>query len=154
MATDIYFVATRRGWSKTDRRIDGYFVIPQFGFACKAGSGSSGLSPLPPGKYGCRNFRNRTEPVMVRDEIGFSLDLDDKYDPTLKRTRSLLRIHPDGGKPGTEGCVGILANVEKCRGRLLELFPNSQTSRWLEVIVVPSWKDMMLCTDWGCFMWG
>jgi hypothetical protein len=36
------------------------------------------------------------------DGKGWSLDLDDKDG------RQLLRIHPDGNVPGTEGCVGVI----------------------------------------------
>lgn len=34
---------------------------------------------------------------------GFSLDVD----PLSPNGRDLLRIHPDGNGPGTEGCIGV-----------------------------------------------
>jgi hypothetical protein len=41
---------------------------------------------------------------MTKAGIGFSLNLD----PQFKTGRSLLRIHPDGGKYfGTQGCIGL-----------------------------------------------
>lgn len=41
---------------------------------------------------------------MTRDGVGFSLNMD----PEFKTGRSLLRIHPDGGKvEGTQGCIGL-----------------------------------------------
>ncbi|MDT0294909.1 toxin TcdB middle/N-terminal domain-containing protein [Mesonia ostreae] len=41
---------------------------------------------------------------MTKDGIGFSLNVD----PQFKTGRSLLRIHPDGGKYfGTQGCIGL-----------------------------------------------
>lgn len=41
---------------------------------------------------------------MTKDGVGFSLNLD----PQFKTGRTLLRIHPDGGKYfGTQGCIGL-----------------------------------------------
>jgi hypothetical protein len=44
---------------------------------------------------------------MSVDGYGYSFDLTDAFDPRTNATRSLLRIHPDGGYPGTLGCIGI-----------------------------------------------
>ena len=44
---------------------------------------------------------------MVRDGIGFSINLSDIGD------RNLLRIHPDGGVRGTQGCIGLNGTVEE-----------------------------------------
>lgn len=67
-------------------------------------SGPWGKGKLPEGKYGGRNLRNRsgTKAMTCPDGNGWSLDLDDKDG------RKLLRIHPDGNVPGTEGCVGVV----------------------------------------------
>lgn len=148
---DFYFIGRRRGASKTDRRLDGYFVIPRLGFACRACSGSTRLYPLPAGRYRASNFRKRTDAAMVRDGVGFSVDLSDAWDPALGRTRSLLRIHPDGNLPGTQGCVGILAKLQECHDHLQALLP-SGTTRTLEVVVAQSVEDMSLCTAHGCFL--
>jgi uncharacterized protein RhaS with RHS repeats len=44
---------------------------------------------------------------MTKDGVGFSLNLDPKF----STGRTLLRIHPDGGKYfGTQGCIGLLGN--------------------------------------------
>jgi hypothetical protein len=133
---DLYYVAWRRGQTKKDRRVDGYFLIPRKGFACEACSGSSGLYPLPAGRYVASNYRDRADPVMVRDDVGFSVDLSDHYDPVTGRTRSLLRIHPDGGKPGTEGCIGILSRVAECRDHLTGMLSGEGVT--LSLLVVPS----------------
>jgi hypothetical protein len=133
---DLYYVAWRRGQTKKDRRVDGYFLIPCKEFVCEACSGSSGLYPLPPGRYVASNYRDRTDPVMVRDDVGFSVDLSDHYDPVAGRTRSLPRIHPDGGKPGTEGCIGILSRVAECRDHLKGLLSGAGAT--LSLLVVPS----------------
>lgn len=61
---------------------------------------------LPKGRYDVRNPRRRKTPGMVRDDFGFSFDLEPRF-PTR---RSELRIHPDGGGEGTQGCVGILGD--------------------------------------------
>ena len=86
--------------------------------------------------------------------MGFSVDLDDKWDDTLGRLRTLLRIHPDGGKPGTAGCVGILDKVKECNEQLERLFPNAKTIRRLSIEYVKSRDDMMLVTPDGAFVWG
>ncbi|MFY0256518.1 RHS repeat-associated core domain-containing protein, partial [Chitinophaga sp. 30R24] len=45
---------------------------------------------------------------MTRDGVGFSLNLN----PQFSTHRSLLRIHPDGGKAvGTQGCIGLQVNA-------------------------------------------
>jgi hypothetical protein len=62
---------------------------------------------LPPGEYTVSNLRDRKTPGMVKDGVGFSADLSDKYDARVGGTRTALRIHPDGGSAGTMGCIGI-----------------------------------------------
>jgi hypothetical protein len=44
--------------------------------------------------------------------VGYSFAMSDKFDPRVGRTRSLLRIHPDGASAGTEGCMGIVGNAD------------------------------------------
>jgi len=75
---------------------------------------SGGSNPLPEGTYRGDNLRLRTNLSMVRDDVGFSMDLSDAWDPNLNRMRTLLRIHPDGQlngswwiDNGTEGCIGL-----------------------------------------------
>ncbi|MDO8997533.1 MAG: RHS repeat-associated core domain-containing protein [Sediminibacterium sp.] len=46
---------------------------------------------------------------MTKDGVGFSLNVN----PQFKTGRSLLRIHPDGGKFfGTQGCIGLTCGKE------------------------------------------
>lgn len=149
---DFYFIGARRGSTKSDRRVDGFLVIPTTGFSCKAVSGSRSLSPLPAGVYVANNYRARTDSVMKRDGVGFSVDLADKWDASLNRMRTLLRIHPDGGAAGTEGCVGIQSKVAECRDQLAAFFPSKSTVRRLEVQIVKSRKDLMLVTPEGAFI--
>ncbi len=66
-------------------------------------SGSSKLFSLQNGEYKTNTFRERTTEAMVKDGVGFSINLN----PTFSTNRSLLRIHPDGNLPGTEGCIGL-----------------------------------------------
>lgn len=130
---DLYYLGWRRGASRKDKRIEGYLVIPSRFFACAACSGSTSKDALPEGRYVASNFRERTEAAMVRDGVGFSVDLSDKYDPAIRRQRQLLRIHPDGGKPGTLGCIGILTRLEETRSSLRSLFVDSSVTRSLIV---------------------
>ncbi len=82
-----------------------------------ANSGSRTLLPLPTGLYVAKNFRYRTEDAMKLNGVGFSVDLE----PMFPTGRTNLRIHPDGGKPGTEGCIGILGSVADCSTELHSL---------------------------------
>jgi hypothetical protein len=49
---------------------------------------------------------------MTVGDVGFSFALSDKYDRRIGDTRTLLRIHPDGGTAGTAGCIGIVGGKE------------------------------------------
>ncbi len=61
---------------------------------------------LPEGRYRIGNPRRREKAGMVRDGVGFSFDLL----PNFPTRRTLLRIHPDGGPPGTQGCIGVIGD--------------------------------------------
>ncbi|MDC8785897.1 RHS repeat-associated core domain-containing protein [Roseateles koreensis] len=74
-------------------------------FRVPAVSGPWDLGRLPEGVYNGSNLRQRNEKgnkAMQCEGKGWSLDLD----PAFKTTRDLLRIHPDGNVPGTQGCIG------------------------------------------------
>lgn len=76
-------------------------------------SGGAGKGNLPKGTYDVtahRNSRTDKKSMMVGG-VGYSFALSDKYDPRVGATRSELRIHPDGGRPGTIGCIGIQGNA-------------------------------------------
>src|SRR5689334_21913981 len=63
-------------------------------------SGGFGKGNLPKGDYKVTpHMWNRNTKGMVVDGVGFSFALSDKFDPRVGETRSLLRIHPDGGTP-------------------------------------------------------
>lgn len=75
-------------------------------------TGGHGRGMLPPGRYTVTPHRwHRTDAAMTLDGVGYSFALSDAFDPVLKVTRTLLRIHPDGGTPGTMGCIGILGGA-------------------------------------------
>lgn len=85
-------------------------------------SGAGGSMSLPNGNYMGTNLRLRTLPTMTRDGVGFSMDLNDAWDPVLGRMRTALRIHPDGQafgnwwlNNGTDGCIGLQGNAEGLR---------------------------------------
>ena len=75
-------------------------------------SGGHGRGSLPPGQYQVtRHLDSRSDkPSMMVDGVGYSFALSDKFDARVGGTRSLLRIHPDGRSPGTEGCIGIVGD--------------------------------------------
>ena len=66
-------------------------------------SGPWSKGRLPNGNYNGTNLRRRNDnKAMTCDGKGWSLDLN----PAFDTDRTLLRIHPDGNVPGTEGCNG------------------------------------------------
>jgi len=88
-------------------------------YICNSGGGAPNSharnGPTPPGTYRVSNYRpNRTTTGMVLNGVGFSFDLN-PVDGTRVYGRSLFRIHPDGGNPGTNGCLGIREDREKLR---------------------------------------
>ncbi len=61
--------------------------------------------PAPRGTYIAWNFRTPRKGQIGMDYNGVSFSLD--LAPLFYTSRQLLRIHPDGGGFGTEGCIGI-----------------------------------------------
>jgi len=79
-----------------------------------SGGRRAGRDYLPPGDYQVTAHRNERsdKASMMSGGVGYSFALSDKYDPRLGRTRTDLRIHPDGLAPGTEGCIGIVGGAD------------------------------------------
>ena len=76
-------------------------------------SGGFGRGSLPPGSYQVTpHLWSRSDRGMTVGGVGYSFALSDKYDSRVGGTRTQLRIHPDGGTPGTNGCVGIVGNAD------------------------------------------
>ncbi|MGC4119328.1 MAG: peptidoglycan-binding domain-containing protein [Myxococcales bacterium] len=72
-------------------------------------SGGHGKGSLPTGSYEVTaHMHSRSNASMSVDGVGYSFAVSDKYDSRVGATRRLLRIHPDGGTAGTEGCIGIV----------------------------------------------
>ncbi|MCA9140656.1 MAG: hypothetical protein KDB00_27980 [Planctomycetales bacterium] len=75
-------------------------------------SGGHGRGFLPAGTYTVTPHRwDRSESGFSVGGVGFSFAVSDAYDSRVGDTRTLLRIHPDGGSPGTNGCIGIVGNA-------------------------------------------
>jgi peptidoglycan hydrolase-like protein with peptidoglycan-binding domain len=76
-------------------------------------SGGFGRGSLPTGEYTItRHLDSRSDRSMSVGGVGYSFAMSDKYDRRVGDTRTLLRIHPDGGSAGTEGCIGIVGNAD------------------------------------------
>lgn len=76
-------------------------------------SGGHGRGSLPPGEYNVTpHMWSRNTAGMTSGGVGYSFALSDKYDARVGDTRSLLRIHPDGGSAGTQGCIGIVGGAD------------------------------------------
>lgn len=101
-----------------------------------ATSGPFGQDELEQGNYTGRNLRRRSRtqrPGMACPgaETGWSLDLE----PNFRTTRTLLRIHPDGGRRGTAGCIGVLcSSSESLYNDLLGYFDEGHTSIPVDVL--------------------
>lgn len=83
-------------------------------YAFRSGGGGEGYLPF--GTYSITNCRIRTDignmPTIFINGFGYSCDLNDvQLDPRTGTSRDLLRIHPDGGGPGTIGCIGIVGDA-------------------------------------------
>ncbi|HEY1097908.1 MAG TPA: hypothetical protein VGF99_03230, partial [Myxococcota bacterium] len=75
-------------------------------------SGGHGRGSLPTGTYTVeRHLDSRSDRSMSVGGVGYSFAVSDKFDPRVGATRQLLRIHPDGGSAGTEGCIGIVGDA-------------------------------------------
>lgn len=73
-------------------------------FEGPAKSGPWGNGALPKGNYSVGGMRdNRSGSYACSGSGGYSLDLH----PQFPTNRTDLRIHPDGGTPGTLGCIGV-----------------------------------------------
>ena len=82
------------------------------GHAYQFRSGGHGRGSLPTGEYQVtRHLDSRSDNAMSVGGVGYSFAVSDKYDPRVGDTRSLLRIHPDGGSAGTSGCIGIVGDA-------------------------------------------
>lgn len=99
-----------------NQRIDGRVTVNGTTYDFRTGGHSRGS--LPAGNYDITAHRNfRTEGGFSvadgngdGDRFGYSYAMSDKWDSRVGDTRSLLRIHPDGGPAGTAGCVGIVGD--------------------------------------------
>jgi hypothetical protein len=88
-------------------------------YLCNSGGGARNShlrnGPTPPGVYRVSNHRpNRTTTGMVLDGVGYSFDVD-PTEGTPVFGRSLFRIHPDGGHPQTNGCLGVREGHNRLR---------------------------------------
>lgn len=145
--TMLYYVGTVTSEVHRNRRTDGCFYVVPDHFVCDACSGmASGVPCVPEGRFLASNFRVRTNPDMIRDRVGFSVDMSDAWDGYIGRTRTLMRIHPDGGKAGTHGCIGILSDVAACRDLLKATFPAGAV-HYIEVFIVDDWADVPVSVE-------
>lgn len=98
-----YRVDGNIGW--VDALDDGSFSVRD---VWTARSGSRTLLATPQGDWTLSNFRWRDEVGFSRDGVGFSVDVG----PDGSYGRMYLRIHPDGGPPGTAGCIGLTCGAD------------------------------------------
>jgi RHS repeat-associated protein len=101
-------------------------------------SGPRGLGPLPDGYYEGDFLRRRDPELRPTFDCGsegpWSLDLEPLFTPNPYR--DLLRIHPDAGTPGTDGCIGVACGDAGDLYRALDDYLNVQGNDHIPVIVV------------------
>lgn len=111
----------------------GYLKHTSSGKKFKATSGGTkGAMPLPAGWYICSKFWDRDVskvPTMEKHGVCYSVNLE----PLFPTSRTLLRIHPDGKLPGTQGCIGVQEKQAECRAVLKTLLPNGRSFAFLYV---------------------
>ncbi len=85
----------------------------------------------PVGTYDLRihNMNRNGQRAFSRDGVGFTFSLDGQerdgsavepgsgrmWDPRADRMRDVLRLHPDGGGPGSKGCIALVADGKTLR---------------------------------------
>ena len=85
-------------------------------------SGGHGKGNLPRGDYEITpHMWSRSDRSMNVGGVGYSFAMSDKYDSRVNATRTLLRIHPDGGTAGTLGCIGIVGDAATQRRFLADM---------------------------------
>ncbi len=100
------------------------FPYPTAGLSYGAVSGGFGKGRLPEGTYKASELKRRTEKSMKDTKgLGWSVNLD----PNFKTDKEYLRIHPDGNKPGTEGCIGIKGDTKYLYNNLKDYFKIQNT---------------------------
>jgi hypothetical protein len=76
-----------------------------------ADSGPHGVGCIPNGNYTASAIDATSQNGMVRNDVGFKVTLSDN----TSKCRDDLRIHPDGNKPGTKGCIGLTETKENLK---------------------------------------
>ncbi len=101
-----------------------------------ARSGSSHLQPLPQGWYYVNPEQTpvREEKTSMTDTCGNAYKF--RLLPQFETNRSGLLIHPDGGKPGTAGCIGAQGCTSSLRQFLESVLPGG-SGGGLNLKVVP-----------------
>ncbi len=96
--------------NRRNQMVAGHITVNGHSYAFR--SGGHGRGSLPAGSYDVTaHLWSRSDRSMSVGGVGYSFALSDKYDSRVGGTRRLLRIHPDGGSAGTEGCIGIVGDA-------------------------------------------
>ncbi|RKY87038.1 hypothetical protein DRQ15_11370, partial [candidate division KSB1 bacterium] len=99
----------------------------------QAVSGPYGNGALPSGIYYGRDISVYNLPGWIRDGVGFRAYLDPQFQ--LPAGRGGFFIHPDGGVPGTLGCIGLTGNAERLNAFYNRYFNYFQTHNYIRVNV-------------------
>lgn len=103
----------------------------------EAVSGPYGQGSLPAGFY---HLTGEEMPATVeRNSMTDTCKNAYKYrlHPQFHTTRSGLLVHPDGGKPGTEGCIGVTGCTTSLRTFLKSITPAGLPNHWIPLYVEP-----------------
>lgn len=103
-------IDSTRGAGSRTQQVSGKVTVNGHSYDFR--SGGHGRGSLPPGNYEITpHLWSRSDRSMNVGGVGYSFAMSDKFDSRVGGTRTDLRIHPDGGTPGTNGCMGIVGNA-------------------------------------------
>ena len=114
-------------------------------------SGNSNAYTLQNGVYSCSSFRYRSSSEgkggYYNNGYGFSINLN----PSFTTMRTDLRIHPDGGKQGTLGCIGLSGGASELQQFVRTMTPfvpaDSKNTSVLLTVVVTGNPDCFKAAD-------
>src|SRR5262245_39468653 len=129
--TDLRFVIDKR----VGKKAEGVLSWAEKRLQSRAVSGPYGDGALPLGIYTALRTKLLDRPAGSSYCDTNANCWMQAIDPTFTTSRTDLGIHPDGGAPGTEGCIGLLeGNTEKWH----EAFYGGPNASSLEVLDAPS----------------
>jgi hypothetical protein len=105
-------------------------------YRATSGSGNPKYFTLPPGKYSASNFRITSDPMFMRNGIGFKVTLGPSrvWDNEKGAYREALLIHP-ARLYGTQGCIGLIGDYNQISDFQFRISNYLQINNSMNIIV-------------------